>query len=292
MRRGAARGVVGQPTSRGETAIPAQSGGERTFRTTKRSALGAHEGIFVSAPSFFRAEQWTDSTRPSDQATWGRMANGYGGRRDEPTPGALEPDRRALLSRAKLLALVRAHWGVGAFDDGPRPAMSGMVAKHGERGWMLVEDDAVRALGRGLLWSLKAGVREHVELMGDELDDHVGDRNRIIGQKRAEHPDRAPLHGPAQPVVRAALRRRQLAGGGVHPEEPLQIGGRRVVNEPPVAGDLNGGQVLKRDSETPYAARQPSTLATTALPQPGRPRPRGFAAGGTAHPAHRRIKAF
>ncbi len=39
------------------------------------------------------------------------------------------------------------------------------MSRHPERssptgGWMLVEDDAVRALGRGLLWSLKAGVRE------------------------------------------------------------------------------------------------------------------------------------
>ncbi|HYX44445.1 MAG TPA: hypothetical protein VE760_05325 [Acidimicrobiales bacterium] len=75
-------------------------------------------------------------------------------------PGALDPDRRLLLSRAKLAALVRSHWGIGAFDGDPRPAMSGLVARWGERGWMLVDEDSGRALGRGLLWALRSGVRE------------------------------------------------------------------------------------------------------------------------------------
>ena len=75
-------------------------------------------------------------------------------------PGALDPDRRLLLSRAKLTALVRSHWGIGAFDGDPHPAMSGLVARNGERGWMLVDEDGGRALGRGLLWALRSGVRE------------------------------------------------------------------------------------------------------------------------------------
>ena len=75
----------------------------------------------------------------------------------------LDAERRAALRRAKLAALVRSGWGVASFDADTRAAPGGTVAsvaKAGERGWMLVEDDADRAVGRGLLWARRAGVRE------------------------------------------------------------------------------------------------------------------------------------
>lgn len=72
---------------------------------------------------------------------------------------SLDPERRAFLLRAKLTALVRAHWGVDSFDPDPRPA-GGAAVKLGERGWMLVEDDPGRAVGRGVLWARRAGVQE------------------------------------------------------------------------------------------------------------------------------------
>ncbi len=77
-----------------------------------------------------------------------------------PRPGALDPERLLLLSRAKLAALVRSHWGVGTFDGDPRPAMSGLVAKRDGQGWMLVAEDPAKALGRGLLWALRSGITE------------------------------------------------------------------------------------------------------------------------------------
>jgi len=72
----------------------------------------------------------------------------------------VDDDRRMLLWQAKLRVLVRRHWGVGGFDDDPRLAPGAMVAQRKELGWMLAEEDPGRALGRGLLWALRAGVSE------------------------------------------------------------------------------------------------------------------------------------
>jgi hypothetical protein len=88
-----------------------------------------------------------------------------------PSYRPLDPERRALLLRAKLTALVRAGWGVGTFDPDPRPAGGGAALKAGEQGWMLVEEDPGRALGRGLLWARRAGVHELHLLFSSDGDE-------------------------------------------------------------------------------------------------------------------------
>ncbi len=143
-------------------------------------------------------------------------------------PGALDPDRRSLLSQAKLTALVRSHWGVGAFDGDPRPAMSGLVARRGESGWMLVEEEPGRALGRGLLWALRSGVRELHLLFASEHGAAVAAarRGRLFRTRvlvwRVEGAELAPVAAeplPPEPPLdpRSEPYRHRMAAAGAEP---------------------------------------------------------------------------
>ncbi|HEX2191626.1 MAG TPA: hypothetical protein VHH09_00380 [Acidimicrobiales bacterium] len=140
-------------------------------------------------------------------------------------PGALDPARRLLLSRAKLTALVRAHWDVGAFDGHPRPAVSGLVARRGDQGWMLVEEETDRALGRGLLWALRSGVRELHYLFSadDEAASPAARRGRLFDTRVAVW----RVQGTElSPVVAEPLR----------PEAPLDPGARPYTEVLAAAG--------------------------------------------------------
>jgi hypothetical protein len=141
---------------------------------------------------------------------------------------ALDPDRRLQLSRAKLTALVRSHWGVGAFDGDPRPAMSGLVARRREQGWMLVDDDGGRALGRALLWARRSGVRElHLLFTADDgAPVAAARRGRLfrtqVGVWRVEGTDVSPVAPeplPPEPPVdtRAEPYRDRLTAAGAEP---------------------------------------------------------------------------
>lgn len=164
--------------------------------------------------------------------------------------GALDPDRRALLSRAKLTALVRSHWGVGAFDGDPRPAMSGLVARRGERGWMLVDEDAGRALGRALLWALRSGTRELHLLFpaDDEGAVAAARRGRLFRTEvtawRVQGTDLAPVVAeplPDEPPLdpRAAPYRELVAAAGADP----------VVEWGTLYGDVWGLEVARVERE-------------------------------------------
>lgn len=143
-------------------------------------------------------------------------------------PRTLDPDRRLLLSRAKLAALVRSQWGVGAFDGDPRPALSGLVARRGEQGWMLVDEDSVRALGRGLLWALRSGVRElHLLFAADDAAAVAAARRGRLFRTRvavwqAQGSDLSPVAAeplPPEPALdaRAEPYRELLAAAGTEP---------------------------------------------------------------------------
>jgi hypothetical protein len=128
-----------------------------------------------------------------------------------PSHRSLDPERLARLRRAKLAALVRAHWGVDAFDPDPRPA-GGTAGKVGERGWMLVEEDAGRAVGRGLLWALRAGVRELHLLFSADREDAV------------------------RAARRGRLFRTAVQAWQVHGTELAAVGPEPLPPEPPLEG--------------------------------------------------------
>ena len=145
-----------------------------------------------------------------------------------PRPGALDPDRRLLLSRAKLTALVRSHWGVATFDGDPRPAMSGLVARRGDQGWMLVDEDGGRALGRGLLWALRSDVRELHLLFSpdDDTAPAAARRGQLFRTEvtvwRVYGTDLSPVAAeplPPEPALdaRAGSYRETLAAAGAEP---------------------------------------------------------------------------
>jgi hypothetical protein len=163
---------------------------------------------------------------------------------------ALDPDRRLLLSRAKLTALVRSHWGVGAFDGDPRPALSGLVARRGGQGWMLVDEDGGRALGRGLLWALRSGV-DKLHLLFSAEDDAAptaARRGRLfrteVGVWRVQGTDLSPVAAeplPPEPALdaRVAPYRELLAGAGAEP----------VVEWGNLYGDVWGLEVARLERE-------------------------------------------
>ena len=166
------------------------------------------------------------------------------------SPGALDPDRRALLSRAKLTALVRSHWGVGAFDGDPRSAMSGLVARRGERGWMLVDEDAGRALGRGLLWALRSGVRElHLLVAADDRTAGAAARRgrlfrTLVTAWQVQGTELAPVPAEALPPepdldARAAPYRELVEAAGADP----------VVEWGTLYGDVWGLEVARVERE-------------------------------------------
>ena len=179
----------------------------------------------------------------------------------------LDPERRAALLRAKLAALVRSGWDVGSFDADARAATGGTAAKAGERGWMLVEDDAGRAVGRGLLWARRAGVQELHLLFSSGRDDAVraARRGRLFRtgvevwqvHGRELSPVTAEPLPPESPLDRRAEPYRQVLGdAGAEPvvEWGMLFGdvwGLEVARVQPDDGDLwLGVGVTKEDRLT------------------------------------------
>jgi len=115
-----------------------------------------------------------------------------------------------MLWRAKLCALVHHQWGSDGFDAEPRPVSGGIVAQRGEVGWMLAEEEPGRAVGRGLLWALRAGVRE-LHLM---------------------------VSGPRDGAVRAARRGQsfhtRIAVWRVHDAGLVAVSPEGLASEPPI----------------------------------------------------------
>lgn len=83
-------------------------------------------------------------------------------------PG-LDPARRSALLGVKLAALVEGAWGHGdtggADGEGVRGRFDlpgGAALSDGKRGWVLLEDDPTRSLGRALAWAERRDVELHV----------------------------------------------------------------------------------------------------------------------------------
>ncbi|HWC10357.1 MAG TPA: hypothetical protein VG455_03950 [Acidimicrobiales bacterium] len=170
-----------------------------------------------------------------------------------PGRGTLGPARRLLLSRAKLTALVRAHWGVDAFDGDPRPAVSGLVARRGEQGWMLVEEEAGRALGRGLLWALRSGVRElHYLFPADEeAASAAARRGRLFRTRvavwRTEGAELSAVPAEALPPEPALDARAQP-----YLERLVAAGAEPAVEWGTLYGDVWGLEVARVEREDGY----------------------------------------
>ena len=115
-----------------------------------------------------------------------------------------------MLWRAKLSALVRRQWGLEGFDAEPRSASGGVVAQRGDVGWMLAEEEPGRAVGRGLLWALRSGVRE-LHLI---------------------------VSGPRDGAVRAARRgqsfQTRIAVWSVHDAGLVAVSAEGLASEPPL----------------------------------------------------------
>jgi hypothetical protein len=92
---------------------------------------------------------------------------------------------------------------------------------------------------------IQAGCFHAAELLGNELSHHRRDLPRL-GQERAEHPDRSPLHRPAQPVVATPLGPRELQRGLIQAEKLLKLLRSRIADEPTVARYLILRKILYR----------------------------------------------
>jgi hypothetical protein len=80
---------------------------------------------------------------------------------------------------------------------------------------MLVRRLRTLRIRRRALWILDP------ELLADEHRHAARNRGRILAQKRAKHPHRAPLNRESHPVLLATLARKQLQRLVVELEEPL-----------------------------------------------------------------------
>ncbi|MBG6089575.1 hypothetical protein IW256_003688 [Actinomadura viridis] len=80
--------------------------------------------------------------------------------------------------------------------------------------------------------------RIDAELLSDEPHHPARNRRGLLGQEHPQHPHRAPLHRPAQPRRRPPPLVHLLQRDPVQPEELLQLGHRRLLREPAIAGDL------------------------------------------------------
>src|SRR5215210_4193345 len=128
--------------------------------------------------------------------------------------------------------------------------MSGLVARRGERGWMLVDEDAGRALGRALLWALRSGVRElHLLFSADEKAALLAARRgRLFRTQvtawRVQGADLVPVAAeplPPEPPLdaRAAPYRELVAAAGADP----------VVEWGTLYGDVWGVEVARVERE-------------------------------------------
>ncbi len=79
---------------------------------------------------------------------------------------ALEPERRGALLQSKLAALVRAHFGVETTV--PTSFPGGAARSAADTGWVLVETDAARALGKAMAWARQNGLHDLHLLVDDD----------------------------------------------------------------------------------------------------------------------------
>ncbi len=77
---------------------------------------------------------------------------------------SLDPERRAVLQSAKLVAVVREHGDAHGWDAGGAAGSLGgdasLLDPSGRRGWVLADEEPERALGRALAWATTRGVQE------------------------------------------------------------------------------------------------------------------------------------
>jgi hypothetical protein len=80
----------------------------------------------------------------------------------------VDHQRRQALLDAKLRALIRRHWGEGTGDRRPGQFPGGATLAEGTTGWVLAEDDPIRAVGGSLIWADRLGLDEvHVLAAAD-----------------------------------------------------------------------------------------------------------------------------
>lgn len=133
------------------------------------------------------------------------------------------PDRRQLLLRAKLNALVSDSWGGVALEHDAFPGGAAGVA--GSTGWVLAEDQPGRSLGAALAWGRRHDVDE-LHLLA------TGDTGPLARQARAfsaaptvwavegrelRRAEPAPLSEPAAPDERVLAFAPLLARAGARP---------------------------------------------------------------------------
>jgi hypothetical protein len=71
---------------------------------------------------------------------------------------SLSPERRGVLLQGKVAALVRGHFGVETVTRTAFPG--GAACSHELTGWVLVEQDPSRALGKAMAWARQQGLTE------------------------------------------------------------------------------------------------------------------------------------
>lgn len=168
--------------------------------------------------------------------------------RSGPTPppdpstsaAVIEPDRRAALLGVKLAALVEGGWGAGTREADAIPG--GAVLREEGRGWVLLDEEPARNLGRALVWADRHDVA--LEVLVDEGAEVLARRaacfsrpvavHRIDGRRvTAARP--APASAPAAPPVEAL----DLAGAFV------DAGAEVVVEHGEVLAEVDGLEVAR-----------------------------------------------
>ncbi len=157
-------------------------------------------------------------------------------------------DQRGRLRQAKLAALVRANFAddVDGFEAGGYPG--GATLRHGERAWVLVDDDVgPRATGGPLLWASSHGVTDLAILLGDAAPDVLADLAR-----RAAWFDPAPTVWHSVGVTLEAVAPSPLppvfeapAGAETLVEIIVEAGVDVVVEQGIVRGEVLGLEVAR-----------------------------------------------
>ena len=153
---------------------------------------------------------------------------------------ALEPERRGALLQSKLAALVRTHFGVDTTVPNPFPG--GAARSANDAGWVLVESDAARALGKAMAWARQHGLRE-LHLFVDDDAGVLARRASLfkdppivwwLNGTELHATDPEPLL-PAPPIV-----------DNIELRELLERAGLEVVREREhIAGELRGLEVAR-----------------------------------------------
>lgn len=152
----------------------------------------------------------------------------------------MEPERRGALLQSKLAALVRTHFGVETTMPSSFPG--GAARSAGEAGWVLVETDAARALGKAMAWARQHDVHD-LHLFVDDDAGVLARRASLFSDPptiwwlngtELHATDPEPLRPVVPPVASDELR-------GL-----LEASGLEVVHEHEhVAGELRGLEVAR-----------------------------------------------